>query len=386
MSRTQRISPGIVINSTALITLSCATSGGTRPTTTRSLRAAGGDADRRAGVAIALFLVLNGVSACAVQPRMTTLANLSSNVSPDFPPNLSGAGDCRHISSGAAVQITWLVPDDPRHRQKLDAICAGVGPVVVQAGQTTARREAEGSRSPLVIVDWNTYLGRGNLEELILKLTRGDFTGGTPVDHFALLLQEVFRASILQFAQQHGVSVVFAPTRKLESEADDRGGAILATGPLDNITIVELPFEKQRRLAVGAQFGSIQLVNVHLDTSVGLLRGGPGAARRRQARALTEAIARLPAPLVVAGDFNTWWGDDEPAIKELRQAFPDAGRVEARETWRGPLRTGNRLDYVFAKGFVPPVVVRRLDSRFGSDHWPLIVTMPIRTTRATTVR
>jgi endonuclease/exonuclease/phosphatase (EEP) superfamily protein YafD len=137
---------------------------------------------------------------------------------------------------------------------------------------------------------------------------------------------------------------------------------------------------------VGARFGSIQLVNVHLDTSVGLLRGGPGAARRRQARALTEAIARLPAPLVVAGDFNTWWGDDEPAIKELRQAFPDALPVEARETWRGPLRVGNRLDYVFAKGIDPPIVVRRLDSRFGSDHWPLIATLPTQTTPVTSPR
>jgi endonuclease/exonuclease/phosphatase (EEP) superfamily protein YafD len=93
-----------------------------------------------------------------------------------------------------------------------------------------------------------------------------------------------------------------------------------------------------------------------------------------------EALARLPAPLVVAGDFNTWWGDDEPAIKELRRSFPDARPVEARETWRGPLRTGNRLDYVFAKGIHPPLVVRRLESRFGSDHWPLVATMPTRTT------
>jgi endonuclease/exonuclease/phosphatase family metal-dependent hydrolase len=327
--------------------------------------------------AIAFFLIVNGVSACAVQPRMTTL--------PGFSPGLP-AGDCRQVSSGSPVQVTWLIPADPHHRQKLDAACAGVGQVVVQTTQATAGRDAEESRPPLVIVDWNTYLGRGNLEELILKLKRGDFTSGTTVDHFVLLLQEVFRTSILRFARQHAVSVVFAPTRKLESESDDRGGAILATGPLDDITIVELPFEKQRRVAVGARFGSIQLVNVHLDPSFGLLRGGPGAARRRQVRALTEAIARLPAPVIVAGDFNSWWGDDEPAIKEMRRAFPDARPVEARETWRGPLRAGNRLDYVFAKGVAPPVVVRRLVDRFGSDHWPLIATMPTRTTPATIPR
>jgi endonuclease/exonuclease/phosphatase family metal-dependent hydrolase len=273
------------------------------------------------------------------------------------------------------VQVTWIVPDDPRHRQKLDAVCADVGPVVVENAPTAARREANASPRPLVIVDWNTYLGRGNVDALVVGLERGDFTGGAPVVHFALLLQEVLRTSILEFARQHAVSVVFAPTRRVENEADDRGGAILATGPLDDISVVELPFEKHRRVALAARFGAIQLVNVHLDTSVGLLRGGPGAARRRQARALREAIARLPPPVIVAGDFNTWWGDDEPAIKELRQAFPDARRVEARETWRGPLGTGNRLDYVFAKGIDPPLIVRRLDHRFGSDHWPLIATV-----------
>ena len=327
--------------------------------------------------------MVSGVSACAVQPRMTTLPNLSFSLS-SGPSRDLPAGACREISSASPVQATWIVPDDPQHRQRLDAVCEGVGPVVVQIEPAAARPGS--GESPLVIVDWNTYLGRGNLDDLFLKLERGDFTGGSPVGRFALLLQEVFRTSILQFARTHGLSVVFAPTRKMESEADDRGGAILATGPLDDIIIVELPFEKQRRVAVGARFGSIHLVNVHLDTSVGLLRGGPGAARRRQARALTEAVARLPAPIVVAGDFNTWWGDDEPAIKELRQAFPDAGRVEARETWRGPLRAGNRLDYVFAKGIDPPVVVRRLDSRFGSDHWPLIATMPTRTIPATNPR
>jgi endonuclease/exonuclease/phosphatase (EEP) superfamily protein YafD len=87
---------------------------------------------------------------------------------------------------------------------------------------------------------------------------------------------------------------------------------------------------------------------------------------------LIEAVAGLPPPLVIAGDFNTWWGDDEPSIKELRREFPDAEPVRVRETWRGPLRTGNRLDYVFAKGLEPPVTVTRLDERFGSDHWPLL--------------
>jgi endonuclease/exonuclease/phosphatase (EEP) superfamily protein YafD len=63
-------------------------------------------------------------------------------------------------------------------------------------------------------------------------------------------------------------------------------------------------------------------------------------------------------------------------VKELLRAFPDAKPVTSRETWRGPLRTGNRLDYVFAKGIEPALTVVRLDRRFGSDHWPLMTVVP----------
>ena len=76
---------------------------------------------------------------------------------------------------------------------------------------------------------------------------------------------------------------------------------------------------------------------------------------------MIDAVSDTPAPLVLGGDLNTWWGDDEPAVEELRRAFPDATAAAARETWRGPLRMGNKLDYVFAKGFEPAVTIRRLD-------------------------
>jgi endonuclease/exonuclease/phosphatase family metal-dependent hydrolase len=283
------------------------------------------------------------------------------------------ATDCRQLSSSTPVQITWILPDAPEQRAKLDAACAGIGPVVVQTPSSGSLLPP----SPLTVVVWNTFLGRANLDELVSKLERGDFTDGRRIDRFALVLQEVFRTPILEFARRRGLSVVYAPARRRGNDVDDRGNAILATAPLDQIIVIELPFEKQRRIAVAAQLGVLHLVNVHFDTSVGLLRGGPSAARRRQARAVTEALARIGEPLIIAGDLNTWWGDDEPAVKELRQLFPDAEPIDARETWRGPLRTGNKLDYLFAKGIHPSVAVRRLSERFGSDHWPLLATVPL---------
>jgi endonuclease/exonuclease/phosphatase family metal-dependent hydrolase len=283
---------------------------------------------------------------------------------------------CRSVASVSAMRVDWILPDAAEDRKKLDLACAGVGPVVVEAAGNSSSRPELSAADPLIVVSWNTYLGRGNLAELVSRLEGGEFTSGAAVHRFALLLQEVYRTSILEFARERGLHVLYAPARWRHGDSDDRGGAILSTLPLDDILVVELPFEKQRRVAIGARVESVLLVNVHLDTSVGILRGGPGAVRRRQARALMDAVAGVPPPLLIAGDFNTWWGDDEPAVKELRRSFPDAQPVKSRETWRGPLRVGNRLDYVFAKGFAPPASVRRLDERFGSDHWPLLTTVP----------
>jgi endonuclease/exonuclease/phosphatase family metal-dependent hydrolase len=286
-------------------------------------------------------------------------------------------GSCRSVSSDSPIRVTWMLPDALDQRARLDRACAAAGPVVLRAAPRVSAPLRNGGAS-LTTVSWNTYLGRGNLGELVDRLERGEFTGGSRVEHFALLLQEVYRASILAFARDRSLHVVFAAVRRREGEAEDRGAAILATAPIAAITIVELPYEKQRRIALGATVDGLHLVNVHFDTSVGLFRGGPGAARRRQARALIDALAGLPPPLLVAGDFNTWWGDDEPAVKALRRAFPDAKPARARETWRGPLRAGNKLDYVFAKGLEPPIPVMRLDERFGSDHWPLLATISLR--------
>jgi endonuclease/exonuclease/phosphatase family metal-dependent hydrolase len=302
---------------------------------------------------------------------------------------------CRDVvhadADPAASSITWLLPDDPGHREKLDAACSGVGPVAVTAPRRPAAPQQ--SRAPnqdvdrdLVVVSWNTYLGRGRLQELVSQLTRGTFTGGRPVATFSLLLQEVYRSQILAFARDRDLHAVFAPTRRREGETEDRGGAILSTLPMTDLLLIELPFEKQRRIALGATIvsggqadvsGQLRVVNTHFDTNVGLLRGGPSAARRRQARALIDALRQWPTPILIGADLNTWWGDDEPAVKELRRAFPEAVPLRARETWRGPLRTGNKLDYVFAKGMPQPVTVKRLDDRFGSDHWPLLAVVPL---------
>jgi len=112
---------------------------------------------------------------------------------------------------------------------------------------------------------------------------------------------------------------------------------------------------------------------VHLDTALALGHGGPFAARRRQAEALVDALTGPSAvPTVLAGDFNTWRGDGEPALALLRRAFPETPRMSDGPTWVGPLGIHARLDHVFVRGPVASARVERLASRFGSDHYPLL--------------
>jgi endonuclease/exonuclease/phosphatase (EEP) superfamily protein YafD len=118
----------------------------------------------------------------------------------------------------------------------------------------------------------------------------------------------------------------------------------------------------------------LSLADVHLDTALALDHGGPFSARRRQAEALVDALTAtlaIEGPIVVAGDFNTWLGDREPAIAVVRRAFPDAAALHDGPTWTGPIGLHATLDHVFARG-VHSIQVRRLPDRFGSDHYPLM--------------
>jgi endonuclease/exonuclease/phosphatase family metal-dependent hydrolase len=170
-------------------------------------------------------------------------------------------------------------------------------------------------------------------------------------------------------------------------DPEDRGNAILSTIPLSDPAVIELPFERQRRVAAVATIGGttsaggswrLRLANVHLDTALALTRGGPLRARRRQVEALIRELsdAASGAPdtregLLVAGDFNAWLGEREPAIDALRRAFPDAPPAKG-PTWIGPFGLRATLDYVFARGELRGIQVQRLPHRFGSDHFPLL--------------
>ena len=114
----------------------------------------------------------------------------------------------------------------------------------------------------------------------------------------------------------------------------------------------------------------MRLVSTHLDNMSTIKRAWIGAeyGRTRQARELA-ALLRDSEPTILAGDFNTWFGFSDAAYLETARAFPQTRVTDRRATFRGLLR----LDHVFFR--LPPgwrAEFHRAESRFGSDHYPLV--------------
>jgi endonuclease/exonuclease/phosphatase family metal-dependent hydrolase len=319
---------------------------------------------------------------------------------------------CRQTIPHLDTAVSWIAPSDQHQRDALASWCQTLGPVVFEPSPRDVR---EDPIDRLAVVTWNTHVGAGDLDRVLGAVRSGSFTGGLRPDAVVLLLQEMYRhgedvpahpamRSVIpgriidaahaqhahdawEFARERGLAVLYAPSMRnglLPEDPEDRGNAIVSTVPLAAPAVIELPLERQRRAVAVAQVDGrtsdgrawqLRVADVHLDTALAVTRGGPLGARRRQAVALVTALTRelrFTGPTIVAGDFNTWMGDREPAIQEMRAAFPLAPGIAERATWRGPLGLHSKLDYVFAAGPLRSIRVQRLPDRFGSDHYPLI--------------
>jgi endonuclease/exonuclease/phosphatase family metal-dependent hydrolase len=323
---------------------------------------------------------------------------------------------CRHVAGPSSLVVTWVGPAASRDRDRLDRWCDAVGPLVAEPTPHVPPI----FDNTIAVVVWNIHVGGGDLGQLLDALTRGEFTGGAPATSFVLLLQETYRRgdgvpapappgaagprailarppsgprrSALDVARERGLAIVYAPSMRNARMADtadrveDRGNAIVSTWPIADAVAIELPFERQRRVALAATIRGrttagapwqLRVADAHLDTSVALTRGGPLAARRRQAAALVQALGASPLPTVLGGDFNTWLGSREPAVGALRRAFPDTPAHATAATWRGPLGVRGVLDRVFVRNVSGGVSVRRLPGRFGSDHYPILLLVSV---------
>ena len=302
--------------------------------------------------------------------------------------------------------LTWFAPVGASDRTTLARWSAGVGPPVLRNGRTGEPQPSD----TLSVISWNTALGAGDITAL-LRDVRSRNAGA----HIVLLLQEVYRGGpevpaaarngmqfagklgghdlhrreVESIAEAEGLNVYYVPSMRngspLESN-EDRGNAILSTLPLTDLSAIELPFERQRRVAVAATVAGqtsdgrpwqVRVVSSHFDNVVGPRRGwifGGELARIRQARALVDYLGADEC-VVLGGDLNTWSGFEEGAYKEIAREFPDTHVRDRRATFMGLLR----LDHLF---FRLPDGWRgefhRGAKRYGSDHYPLIATISLR--------
>ncbi len=310
----------------------------------------------------------------------------------------------------ATSAIAWHVSDESDSRE-LSRWCRAVGAPVFVA-EPAPSHDAPPTLDELVVVSWNAHLAEGELDALIAKLRSGGLTGGRPVARFVLLVQELYRdgdevpafdvrdrsafaikasdpdaLDVDDHASALGLSMLYVPSMRNGPELrEDRGNAILSTEPLFDPLALELPLARQRRVALGAALlvqtadgpRPLQVVNAHLEPlsspkTLWLFRNPRG----KQVQGLLELLAaprftdRAVAGVVLGGDFNTVRsGAGETAYRLARAWSKGMVREDARNT-----HLMGRLDYLFFKlGDGWSASTRRLDERFGSDHYPVIGT------------
>ncbi len=309
-------------------------------------------------------------------------------------------------ADGKAGGLAWFAPRAAGDLHVLGRWREAVGLPLVTAPVRTAASPAR----RLTIVTWNTAVGSADVVRFVRQLRE---ERDTPI---VLLLQEVYRSGpdvpgaidrdaafashlggpdapghahedIATIAALTGLQAYYAPSMRNgdAGSAEDRGNAILSSLPLSGFTAIELPFERQRRVAVAATVQGLspdgnpwtmRVVSAHLDNVSGARRLwvlGSEYARIRQARGLASWLSD-GVPTILGGDFNTWAGFSDGAYKEAARAFDAARPEDRRATFLGLLR----LDHLFFR--LPRgwrATFDRGPSRFGSDHYPLIASVDI---------
>jgi endonuclease/exonuclease/phosphatase family metal-dependent hydrolase len=306
------------------------------------------------------------------------------------------------LGRGPAAAVAWFAPEFRDDLADLVRWRESVGPPVVRIANTPPP-----AADRLVVVNWNVHVGGGDIARLFTDVRR---QAGSNVP-IVLLLQEVYRAgtevprtlapsatfaSLIREMRQDGrreeIEVVaetlglhayYVPSMRNggpSASDEDRGNAILSTIPLSDLSAIELPFERQRRVAIAATISGatlngepwrIRVVSAHFDNMSGARRlwiAGSEFARARQARGLLTALQH-ESSLVLGADMNTMFGFRDRAYAEAARAFPDTNVTDRRPTFHGLLRLDHLL-FRLPDGW--RAEFRRLDDDYGSDHHPLV--------------
>ncbi len=347
---------------------------------------------------LSLLCLIASVAACntgATLVRADT-AELAAGLKASTTGDIAGLQASTTGAAAEGAAIGWFRPSNTADEASLSRWRRSVGPPVIRS----LVLDDDSPVDRINVISWNTAVGEADVVRFAETLPPG------PV---VLLLQEVYRAGsdvpsllpqpfafaghlgganagpncrqIEDVAARLGLNIYYVPSMRNGGPTfdEDRGNAILSNMPLTDLEALELPFERQRRVAIAATIHGhtasgapwhVRLVSAHLDNMGSAKRAWLGAeyGRARQARELT-AVLRDSEPTILAGDFNTWFGFSDRAYLETARAFPQTIVTDRRATFLGLLR----LDHVFYR--LQPgwrAEFRRAESRFGSDHYPLV--------------
>jgi endonuclease/exonuclease/phosphatase family metal-dependent hydrolase len=312
--------------------------------------------------------------------------------------------------------IQWNMISAPGDESELESWRGGVGsPLIIIPSERVQQIK---SLDSLIVVSWNIHVGGGDLDRFVRNLKEGRLTGGEPVRDFVLLVQEAFRQGsevpasvapgartgasircsppagerkdIREIARRRDLALYYVPAiRNGEGQgfdvSEDRGNAILSTLMMSSFAAMELPYERQRRLAIAATVSgrttagipwNVRLINVHLENRSRWSRffASFGQARLRQIVAVLNTFSQT-TPTVLGGDFNTWFrGRKESTVRYVEESFAPLQENLPHGTVRyGYLLPERMVDYLFFRlpdGWIGKY--RRLADRYGSDHYPLV--------------
>lgn len=228
----------------------------------------------------------------------------------DHPGQTSAAGTATCAARAPLVAgryVEWYL-GPAQDAVELDQWCRGVGPPIFAPTPGGSDATVPPPLEELTVLTWNAHLAEGRLRDLIGRLRAGAFTSGRPVKHFVILLQELYRggrdvpsftagaraafaivprnpraADARDYAASLGLSILYVPSmRNGAALLEDRGNAIVSTEPLIDPLALELPLERQRRVAIGTA------VHVTIDGRIARLEL-LGAHLRRAARPVAGA-------------------------------------------------------------------------------------------------
>ncbi len=308
------------------------------------------------------------------------------------------------------TEIDLLVCDVGTAHTRLPLWRANVGSTI----SLDAAPLVSGHARSLVVLDWNVWLGRGRLTEIVRRVRAGEYqTSGIRGDMpLVVLLQEAYRSDesvparstgrggrqlvtrarpqedVVDTARRLGLSLRYAPSMRNGAERSDRGNAILSSLPLERAVGIELPLMLQRRVALCAEvvIGELRLLvmSAHLDP-----RGPPGhkwlgaAGRAVQTEYLLQWLETQT--VLLGADLNLGRGRAERSWRLLSHAGFNPGVPPTLPSWRHTYHGLTRLllDYLLVRdggGMITDFRVHRLDEDprdrgrtiFGSDHHPLL--------------